>query len=120
MMRSNLFFAAVLSLGLSISVSAADRVGDFALLDHTGTFHQLSYYGDHDAVVILVNGGTSLAQDGTVSAVSNIASNYAGNAQFWVLNPVSADSRADDCLIGETQERCLERNLPEMTSGDPD
>ena len=95
MMRSNLFFAAVLSLGLSISASAADRVGDFALLDHTGTFHQLSYYGDHDAVVILVNGGTSLTQDGTVSAVSNIASNYAGNAQFCVLNPVSADSRAD-------------------------
>ena len=95
MMRSNLFFAAVLSLGLSISAFASDRVGDFALLDHTGTFHQLSYYGDHDAVVILVNGGTSLAQDGTVSAMSNIASNYAGNAQFWVLNPVSADSRAD-------------------------
>ena len=40
MMRSNLFFAAVLSLGLSISASAADRVGDFALLDHTGTFHR--------------------------------------------------------------------------------
>lgn len=68
MKRFNIFVTAALSLGLSFSASATDRVGDFALLDHTGTFHQLSYYGDHDAVVILVNGGTSLADDGTVSA----------------------------------------------------
>jgi len=31
-----------------------------------------------------------------------------------------ADSRAENCLEGETQEQCLERNLPEMTSGDTD
>ncbi len=31
---------------------AEDRVGDFALLDQTGTFHQLSYYGDHDYLVL--------------------------------------------------------------------
>ena len=106
MKRFTLFLAAVLSLSLPFSASAADRVGDFALLDHTGTFHQLSYYGDHDAVVlsyygdhdavvILVNGGTSLAQDGTVRALSNVAADYAGNAQFWVLNPVIGDRRAD-------------------------
>ena len=95
MRRFPLFLAAVLSLSLPLSASAADRVGDFALLDHTGTFHQLSYYGDHDAVVILVNGGTSLAQDGTVRALSNVAADYAGNAQFWVLNPVIGDRRAD-------------------------
>ena len=95
MKRFNIFVAAALSLGLSFSASATDRVGDFALLDHTGTFHQLSYYGDHDAVVILVNGGTSLADDGTVSALSNVARDFSGNAQFWVLNPVSADSRSE-------------------------
>ena len=95
MKRFTLFLAAVLSLSLPFSASAADRVGDFALLDHTGTFHQLSYYGDHDAVVILVNGGTSLAQDGTVLALSKVAADYAGNAQFWILNPVIADRRAD-------------------------
>jgi len=32
--------------------SSGDRVGDFALLDHSGKFHQLSYYGDYKAVVI--------------------------------------------------------------------
>ena len=95
MKRFNIFVAAALSLGLSFSASATDRVGDFALLDHTGTFHQLSYYGDHDAVVILVNGGTSLADDGTVLALSYVARDFSGNAQFWVLNPVSADSRSE-------------------------
>ena len=30
------------------------RVSDFALLDHEGTYHRLSYYGDQQAVVIVV------------------------------------------------------------------
>ena len=58
MKRFTLFLAAVLSLSLSFSASAADRVGDFALLDHTGTFHQLSYYGDYSALAVVGSGLT--------------------------------------------------------------
>lgn len=74
---------------------AAERVGDFALLDHTGKFHQLSYFGDHDAVVILVSGGDSLGSDGSVKALSDVAQSSSGSAQFWILNPVMGDQRKD-------------------------
>ena len=33
--------------------SASERVGNFALLDHEGTYHQLRKYGDSKAVVII-------------------------------------------------------------------
>ena len=32
------------------------EVGDFALLDHQGYFHQLTRYGDQEAVVLFVHG----------------------------------------------------------------
>ncbi len=72
---------------------AADRIGDFALLDHTGKFHQLSYFGDHPAVVMLVNGGDGLGTDGSVTALSKLAQAHSTKAQFWILNPVSGDER---------------------------
>ena len=33
--------------------SATERVGNFALLDHEGIYHQLRKYGDSKAVVII-------------------------------------------------------------------
>lgn len=47
---------AALAAMFSAAVQAAptaDRIGDFALLDHDGVFHQLSYYGDQKAVVLV-------------------------------------------------------------------
>ena len=46
---------------LSIAVHAANaadlpRIGDFALLDQEGKFHQMSWYGDQAAIVIFVLG----------------------------------------------------------------
>jgi len=55
-LRRTLGLGGLLALALSLSVQAqanADRVGDFALLDHTGKFHQLSWYGDQKAVVVV-------------------------------------------------------------------
>lgn len=88
-------FAFVGLLALSSSGFSSDRVGDFALLDHTGKFYQLSYFGDHDAVVILINGGDALGSDGSVTALSNVAQTFSGVAQFWVLDPVTGDNRKD-------------------------
>lgn len=95
MKRSSFLLSAFLFLSSAPVVFAADKVGDFALLDHTGKFYQLSYYGDQDAIVLLVNGGASLATDGSVEALAKIADDYRGDAQFWVMNPISTDTRAD-------------------------
>ena len=42
-----------LSLTSLLSFALQERVNDFALLDASGKFHQLSYYGDHDSVLIV-------------------------------------------------------------------
>ena len=40
---------------MAVSVVAGERVGDFALIDHQGAFHHMSWYDDHEAVVILAH-----------------------------------------------------------------
>lgn len=44
---------AALATALS-SAAQAQRVSDFSLIDHTGKFHQVSRYADHEAIVLFV------------------------------------------------------------------
>lgn len=59
--------SALLALGAlvlgQLSATAAERVGDFAMLDTTGEFHQLSRYGDKEALVLMAyDGGCAASQ----------------------------------------------------------
>ncbi|NKB96918.1 MAG: hypothetical protein GKR90_00240 [Pseudomonadales bacterium] len=61
---------------LPVFASAA-RVGDFALLDHTGKHHQLSYYSDHAGVVVVAHGlGHSTGIPANVAGTENVAVLY--------------------------------------------
>ena len=52
-----LALAAAFALGfLPPAASAGERIGDFALIDHRGRHHQLSYYSDQKAVVLVAHG----------------------------------------------------------------
>ncbi|MBS01788.1 MAG: hypothetical protein CMQ24_03670 [Gammaproteobacteria bacterium] len=52
-----LALAAAFALGfLPPAASAGERIGDFALIDHRGQHHQLSYYSDQKAVVLAAHG----------------------------------------------------------------
>ena len=66
---------------------AKERIGDFALLDDQGKFHQLSYYGDYQAVAVLVNGLSSQADKEQLSAFADVAKTRSDDVVFWVLNP---------------------------------
>ena len=46
---------ALLLLGSTATMAAetAPRIGDFSLLDAEGYFHQMSWYDDHKALVLL-------------------------------------------------------------------
>ena len=47
-------FSLLVTTLMTIEVSlATDRVGNFALLDHQGNYHQLRKYGDSKALVII-------------------------------------------------------------------
>ena len=69
----------------------ADRVGDFALLDNTGKFYQLSYYGDQQTVVILSYAAGSKAAE--AAALELQALSQASGTELWLLNTNPADSR---------------------------
>ncbi len=78
-----------LSLALSAAlvaatVSAGERVGDFALIDHEGAFQHMAWYDDHNAVVIMPL--TNSQAD--VTSLKSLQGKYAQQAvQFFLLNP---------------------------------
>ena len=78
-----------------ITLAEPVRVGDFALLDHEGRFHQLGYYGDQRAVVIVVqaNGDTYL-QDQAPRLRALQEAWQARDVQFFMLNPTIDSDRA--------------------------
>jgi len=106
--RRSAFSSLLLSLSLSlfsgaVSASSNAKVGDFALLDHSGKFHQLSYYGDYKAVVIATQGlsGSGLAEDAAnLSAVKRAVGEQ--NVKFFMLNPQPKDAR--DAVAAKANE----------------
>ena len=70
------------------------RAADFALLDQQGTYHQLSYYGDQEAVVLYIHGtqGGLVKQD--LPALQRVQQQFAeDDVVFFMLNPALSDSR---------------------------
>ncbi len=90
------FLRAACLLALASSVQAEPtRVSDFALLDHEGTYHRLSYYGDQQAVVIVVqaNGNSNLqAQAAKIREWQQTWEEQ--SVQFFMLNQEADRERA--------------------------
>ena len=71
-----------LLFSLATPTLANERIGDFALLDDQGKFHQLSYYGDYSAVAVLVSGLSSKADQEQLSAFAAVAEAHADEVVF--------------------------------------
>lgn len=90
-----ILLVAVLPLLSTSLVQAADRVGDFALLDQYGGFQQLSWYDDHRAVVLLTQANGCTATEAALPAFSNLQQQYEDEGiAFMLLNPEGADRNA--------------------------
>ena len=62
-------------------------VGDFALLDHQGFFHQLSRYGDQEAVVLFVHGNGCPIARLAVPALKEVRDKFSERkVKFLMLN----------------------------------
>ncbi|MDA1076679.1 MAG: redoxin domain-containing protein [Proteobacteria bacterium] len=86
-----------LSLALSFAsgVGAANRVGDFTLLDHQGRSHQMSWYGDHKAIVLLIQANGDQAVRDTALRLKNVRDEFEPQGVvFFMLNPLGEDDRA--------------------------
>jgi hypothetical protein len=68
---------------------AAERVGDFALLDHNGYFHHMAWYDDHKAIAFLVQANGSAATKQAAAAFRDMHAKYDSQGiEFMMLNPL--------------------------------
>lgn len=74
--------------GLVLSASAGERLGDFALIDHQGTFHHMAWYDDNKAVVIVAFSSEAADAAATLAAVNALQAKYQDQGVvFFLLNP---------------------------------
>lgn len=80
--------ACALASGMMISANAGERVGDFALIDHQGAFHQMSWYDDNNAVVILSHAEGESISASSQATLGRLQSKYTQQGVvFFGLNP---------------------------------
>lgn len=73
-------------------MAAGERVGDFALLDHEGYFHHMSWYDNNRAVIFLtqINGAAETGQ--AVEGFAALESQFADRGfQFFMINPLGQE-----------------------------
>lgn len=82
----SLIISGLLFSGLSaLAPAALDRVGDFALLDNAGTFHQLSRYQHRKALVLMAYSSECAKMRGLLDSYKRISDEYAGNDFEFLL-----------------------------------
>lgn len=96
MKNGNLLKAAVASLLLIPAIgSAADRVGDFSLLDQDGYHHSMSWYDDHKVIALLVQANNSQAAADAVPAFDALKAKYdSQGVEFMMINPMGKLNRS--------------------------
>lgn len=75
----------ILSAFSALASAALDRVGDFALLDNAGTFHQLSRYQHRKALVLMAYSDECASMGALLDNFEGIALEYAGNDFEFLL-----------------------------------
>ena len=100
----------------AVALAPGDRVDNFRLLDHRGASHELYYYADARAIVLMVQGNGCPIVRNSMPDFREIRNAYASeNIRFLLINSNPQDSRttiakeADDfgydvpILVDETQ-----------------
>ena len=90
----SLLAALLVSSPAFATATEAVRVGDFALLDHQGKFHQMSWYGDQQAIVLFIQGNGCPIARNAVPTLKTLRDKFADrNVAFFMLNPAPQDTR---------------------------
>lgn len=102
------FYSLILLVFLisSAQASSAREVGDFALIDHKGVFHQLSRYSDLRAVVLYSYGSNCDVSSGAVDKLNFLRDKYLGRGiAFLMIDAIPGETRA-----GVTESLSKHRN----------
>ncbi|PCH63669.1 MAG: hypothetical protein COC19_00765 [SAR86 cluster bacterium] len=74
--------------------SAADRVGDFSLLDQEGNYHSMSWYDDNAVIALLVQANDSTATADALPAFDALKDKFGDNGvEFLMINPMGRSNR---------------------------
>ena len=77
-----------------VLASAADRVGDFSLLDQDGYHHGMSWYDDHEAIVFLVQSNDSESVSAAIPEFNDLKTKFdAAGVEFMMINPMGRSNR---------------------------
>ena len=75
--------------------NAADRVGDFSLLDQDGYYHSMSWYDDHSVIAFLVQANDSQATESALQSFNALKAKYdSQGVKFLMINPMGRSNRA--------------------------
>ncbi len=71
------------------ALQAAERVGDFSLLDQQGKFHHMAWYDDHKAIAFLVQVNGSEQTRAALGDFSRLKTEFdAQGVEFFMINPL--------------------------------
>lgn len=93
---SRLFALAISALAAApvLALNPGERVDNFRLLDHLGASHQLYYFSDMNAVVLLTHASGCATAASGASELKQLRDKYQSQGvQFFLLNSNLADSR---------------------------
>ncbi|MEX0902373.1 MAG: hypothetical protein WDZ76_06560 [Pseudohongiellaceae bacterium] len=76
------------------TVHAAERVGDFALLDHNGQHHQIGRYNNQQAVVLLAEGANCNSFGAEAAQFNTISKKYSDAFEFMFINATGVQERS--------------------------
>ncbi len=104
--RSRRIVLAALVSGLmtlgGAGVMAAERVGDFALLDHEGYFHHMGWYDDQKAIVFLVQANGAMRTETALETFSALRQEFSDQEfQFFMINPLGQKREAIQREVGQ-------------------
>ena len=91
---ANALLFAIAALPVIQGQAAVERIGDFALLDEQGSFHQLSRYQHRDAVVLLAYEQDCSGANNAVQALAALQDEYGDRIAFLALD-VSGAARSE-------------------------
>ncbi|MBC7982293.1 MAG: redoxin domain-containing protein, partial [Candidatus Obscuribacterales bacterium] len=94
LIRSLVCFAAVITAAPALALKPGDRVDNFRLMDHKGASHQLHYFSDMKAVVLLTQSNSCSAGADSIAQLKQVRDQYqTQGVQFFLVNSTLGESR---------------------------
>ena len=86
---------AILGAPATTAAEASDRIGDFSLLDAEGYFHQVSWYDNHKAVVLLSYADDDKSLSSLLDAYTQLRDSAGESFAFFLIDSQARHNRDD-------------------------